>query len=103
MNKVAASRVLLATLRLVTTAFVVLSGLAAASWYSSAHLPYNSEGRYFDEVQGVIYLEQDVAAWGLITLAFGAMAMLSAFGTRKIHAPQPDSIRPFHEPNLPPS
>lgn len=47
-------------MKLLSIIFAVL-GLLAGGWtLSRARLPYNSEGRYFDEREGVVYLEQSV-------------------------------------------
>jgi hypothetical protein len=65
-----------------SVALRVLFWLAAgvtvvAAWlgFTAARLPYNSEGRYFDAEQGVVYLEQDVEFWAVVAVACRVLAV----------------------------
>ncbi len=59
--------------------FWLAGGVAVvAAWlgYTAARLPYNSEGRYFDAEQGVVFLQQDVEFWAVVAVACGVLAVV---------------------------
>lgn len=55
----------------------VVSGVAAlfcgAQWLRHDRMPFNSEGRHFDELEGVSYSSDALLGWGLG--AGGALAL----------------------------
>ena len=53
--------VLVVTFFSLTVAFGIL-------YYKQSRLPYNSEGRFFDDTEAVVYLEQSLMPILLITL-----------------------------------
>lgn len=61
-----------------TIAFSVL-------WLNRIALPYNSEGRYFDEVGAVVYEEQSVIVYGLLTLLlFGLLTLAVIWSVKTV-------------------
>lgn len=67
---------------------VVLSFLTIAFgvlWLNRIALPYNSEGRYFDEVSTVVYEEQSLIVYGLLTLmTFGLLAVAVIWSVKTV-------------------
>lgn len=64
-----------------------LAGLTAAvaAWQyaASARLPYNSEGRYFDAAEGVVYHQQTVEFWAVVLVAAAAVGVGSLWWLKK--------------------
>ena len=49
---------------------IIIGILFGIEWLNRLLLPYNSEGRYFDQVTIVVYTDDGVIAYGLLTLIF---------------------------------
>ena len=47
-----------------------LTVLFGAVWIKRLSLPYNSEGRYLDQVTEIIYTDSGVISYGFLTLLF---------------------------------
>lgn len=43
-------------------------------WNKRRRLPYNEQGRYFDEVNSIVLHEQSVTIFGLLAVFFGILA-----------------------------
>lgn len=50
------------------------AGASGIAWFAAATRPYNSEGRWFDEADQVVYLQQDVDFWMAVTIALAVLA-----------------------------
>jgi hypothetical protein len=64
-----------ATLSLVSLGAGLLAG--ARAWQLS-RLPFNEQGRFFDEAAGVVYQRQDALGWAALALVALAMAAWGA-------------------------
>lgn len=58
---------------LVAVAFCA-AGASGIAWFIAASRPYNSEGRWFDEADQVVYLQQDADFWMAVTVALLILA-----------------------------
>lgn len=68
----------LVLLSLLTIAFAVL-------WVRRSALPYNSEGRYFDETNMIVYEEQAQLSFALLTvLMFGLLVAMVAWSVKTV-------------------
>jgi hypothetical protein len=60
--------------------FLFLAGAFGVLYLHRRQLPYNSEGRVFDETDSVVYLEQSLAPILLLTLlSFGLLVATLAW------------------------
>jgi hypothetical protein len=64
----------LAALALSLSAAALLCGLL---WLQRRSLPYNEMGRYFDARYSIVYHEQAVLVYGLLTALFALPALLT--------------------------
>jgi len=62
---------------LISTAALLIGGLFLAWAFQRTRLPYNSEGRFFDPIEGVVYHDSVPVAFGIVGLCFllGAAAI----------------------------
>lgn len=51
------------------------AGASGIAWFAAATRPYNSEGRWFDEADQVVYLQQDVVFWMAVSAALVLLAV----------------------------
>ncbi len=51
------------------------AGASGIAWFMAASRPYNSEGRWFDEADQVVYLQQDVDFWMAVSAALVLLAV----------------------------
>jgi hypothetical protein len=58
------------------------TGASGVAWFTVASRPYNSEGRWFDEADQVVYLQQDADFWMAMTLALALFATALELGRR---------------------
>lgn len=58
------------------------AGASGIAWFIAASRPYNSEGRWFDEADQVVYLQQDVDFWMAVTVALALFAAALELGRR---------------------
>lgn len=56
----------------VFTAIVAL--ICGMLWNARRGIPYNEQGRFFDEVNSVVLHEQSVTIYGFLTLVLGSIA-----------------------------
>lgn len=68
---------------LITSATALATVGMGFIWLRLSALPYNSEGRYFDEVTGLVYHEQSVEVYALITVALLILTGLGSLMTLK--------------------
>jgi hypothetical protein len=68
-----------------TILLIHLTVLAGWVWKHRLSLPYNSEGRYVDEKSGVVYNQQAMEVYGLITLVLLLLTVWMAYVTLKKH------------------
>ena len=64
-------------------ALIALAALLARLWLQRAALAYNSEGRYFDAAEGVVYTDDAVAVYGLMALLVAACAVAAVIWTAR--------------------
>lgn len=64
-------------------ALVALAALLARLWLQRTSLSYNSEGRYFDAAEGVVYTDDAIAVYGLMTLLVAASAVAAVIWTAR--------------------
>jgi len=60
---------------------LVLTVLVGFWWYSRANLPYNEEGRWFDQEQMLVYEEQTeelLRIWFMVSFAAWVISMVGA-------------------------
>ena len=69
---------------ILTTIFAVLTMAFSLMYLNRLNLDYNSEGNYFDENSGVVYYQQAVIVFGIITLILFILTILSAWKLRKM-------------------
>jgi hypothetical protein len=62
-----------------TAVLAGLTALFALTWRNRAALPYNSEGRFFDASDSVVYHDSSVVSYAVMTLFFAAMTAVSAY------------------------
>ena len=51
-----------------------LATVAIAMFTNRYQLPYNSEGRFFNEKKGIEYLQQDVQTYGIVAIGLTLIA-----------------------------
>lgn len=68
---------LLVTAMLLSTATLLLALL----WFQRLSLPYNEAGRYFDAAHAVVYDEDAITAYGLLTVLFALPTAAAIFWT----------------------
>lgn len=61
----------------------MLTSLFGWLWRMRRALPYNSEGRYFHAVSGVVYYQGAVTAYGGDAMVAGLLTMLLAKWARR--------------------
>ncbi len=66
-----------------TIILFVLTILFAWTFVNRWTIPFNSEGNYFDENTSVVYHEQSVLIYGLITISLLLFTALTGFFARK--------------------
>ena len=65
-------------IRLSLTIFFLIIGLVfGILWLQRLQLDYNSEGRYFDQEQGIVYTDNGIVAYG--TVAFVSLLIGTFF------------------------
>ncbi len=57
--------------------------LAVWEFATGAELPYNSEGRYFDPTEGVVYHQQTVEFWAVVLVVAAIAAVGSLWWLKK--------------------
>ena len=62
----------------------LLTALFSWSFYSRAKMDYNSEGNYFDNETLVVYNEQAVIVYGLITFIFLTLTLFTTMKLKSI-------------------
>jgi hypothetical protein len=72
-------------LSIITILLIHLTVLAGWILKHRLSLPYNSEGSYFDKKNGVVYYQQAVEVYGLITLSLFLLTVWMAYVTLKKH------------------
>lgn len=77
------SPVLAAVLRVTFWLSTLTLVVAAWQYCASAGLSYNSEGRYFDPAEGVVYHEQTVEFWMVVLVAAAGLAIGSLWWLKK--------------------
>lgn len=61
---------------LATASILTVASLAAASaWHGRATFPYNEDGRFFDDAEGVVYGDGAVVVFAVLTLLLSAAAV----------------------------
>jgi hypothetical protein len=79
-----AARVLLGAA--IASAFV--AALAAVQWWEYSRLPFNSEGRFFDAAESVVYTVDGQAGWAMIAVASFALAVGALTISKKLGRPR---------------
>jgi hypothetical protein len=72
-------------LSIITIVLIHLTVLAGWILKHRLSLPYNSEGSYVDEKNGVVYYQQAIEVYGLITLCLFFVTVWMAYVTLKKH------------------
>ena len=72
-------------LSIITILLIHLTVLAGWILKHRLSLPYNSEGSYVDEENDVVYYQQAIEVYGLITLSLFLLTVWMAFITLKRH------------------
>ncbi|MEX2483563.1 MAG: hypothetical protein WED10_03350 [Brumimicrobium sp.] len=67
----------------VSVIVLTLTFLVGSAYLKRLNLNYNSEGNFYSLKENVVYTEQAVDVFGLLTIAGGAMSLLLIFGTIK--------------------
>ncbi|MCK4663983.1 MAG: hypothetical protein KAT68_14035 [Bacteroidales bacterium] len=55
---------------ILTIMSIIIGILFGIEWINRLLLPYNSEGRYFDQVTEIVYTDSGIIVYGLLTLIF---------------------------------
>lgn len=78
-------RALVASLRFLVAAFsVAVFMFSAARWWRHTQMPFNSEGVYFDEAEGVVYSADGQLGWAVVAAAsLGAATAATVLGRRR--------------------
>ena len=69
-------------LTILTMILVALTTLFAWIFVNRWKMPFNSEGKYFDAGSGVVYHQQSVIVYGLITIFLLLITVLTRFFAR---------------------
>ena len=68
-----------------TTLLTILTIISVMTLIERLTLPYNSEGNYFDEKESVVYNQQSIFAYGLLTfIILTTTIVLTYFLMKKI-------------------
>lgn len=71
------------TFVLLTLITAMLTGLIGIRWVQLSSLPYNSEGNYFHYESAVVYHQQSVEIYALMTVILFALTGLCGYMTLK--------------------
>ena len=72
------------TLKILIFIFSLLTALFSWSFYSRSRMNYNSEGKYFDKETLIVYDEQALMVYGLITFILLSLTLLSTLKLKSI-------------------
>lgn len=75
-----AIKILLISLTVIVSCLTLLF---ITTFFKRLRLPYNSEGRYFDENASLVYHQQAVFFYGLLAAVFIGLTLLIAYTTKK--------------------
>ncbi len=64
--------------RLIGAIFLLVALCFGVITWQRSQLPYNEEGRYFDPGEAVVYNEQSVMIWLVLSLACGLIGLVLA-------------------------
>ncbi len=70
-------------IRMACVIAILAATLTANLWIERAQLPYDSQGRFFDADQAVVFHEQSVIALGAVTVLLYAIGILGLWLIRK--------------------
>ncbi len=62
---------------------IIIGSFFGVIWFNRLGLEYNSEGRYFDQTALVVYQKEGVLVYGILTLFFAIIGIISWTITRK--------------------
>lgn len=68
------SRIILWTLNI---SAIIIGLFLGIIWFNRLGLEYNSEGRYFDETISVVYEQDELLVYGILTLFFIIVGIVS--------------------------
>jgi hypothetical protein len=68
-----------------TTILTILTFFFVWTFYNRVKLPYNDEGRYFDETSEMVYLEQTKEVYGVISVIFFGLTLFSFVRTLRTY------------------
>tara|TARA_R110000765_G_scaffold366084_4_gene456224 strand:+ start:127 stop:366 length:240 start_codon:yes stop_codon:yes gene_type:complete len=62
---------------IIAIASLILALFFGSIWFNRFRLDYNSQGKYFDELAGVVYNKDGVLLYGTLTLFFILIGLIS--------------------------
>jgi len=68
-------------LLIISVVVSILTFLLGSIYFNRSTLNYNSEGNFFSMKENIVYTEQAVDAYGLLTIVGVATSVLLIFGT----------------------
>ena len=63
-------RIIQYIIRILSVFSIIIGVLFGAEWIKRLSLSYNSEGRYFDQATEIVYTDNGVIVFGLLTFIF---------------------------------
>jgi len=81
--KHSAKRTVKRFLTILTIVLTLLTTLISVVFVNRVTLPYNSEGKSFDENSLIVYNEQAIAVYGILLLSVLLLTLFVFFKTRK--------------------
>lgn len=66
-----------------TIVLMLLTGLSGYTFNNRLALPYNSKGSYYDFSSGIVYHQQSVEVYAVITFVLFSLTILTGFYTVK--------------------
>ena len=62
-----------------TTLLTILTIIFVMTFIDRLTLPYNSEGNYFDEKDSIVYHQQSIIAYGILTFIILTTTIISTY------------------------
>ncbi len=66
-------------IRILSVISIIIGVLFGAEWIKRLSLPYNSEGRYFDQATETVYTDSGIISYGILTFLFLIIGFIFLF------------------------